>query len=73
MDKEKLIEIAKDVKNKSNKDLFIVVNELYGEFENTKKLIVDLTRHLESVESLYNEVNLEIEKRIKKWVIIRQE
>lgn len=66
MDKEKLIEIAKDVKNKSNKDLFIVVNELYGEFENTKKLIVDLTRHLESVESLYNEVNLEIEKRIKK-------
>ena len=66
MDKNKLIEIATDVKNKSNKDLFIVVNELYDEFENTKKLIVDLTRHLESVESLYNDVNLEIEKRLKK-------
>ena len=66
MDKNKLIEIANDVKNKSNKDLYIVVNELYGEFENTKKLIVDLTRHLESVESLYNDVNLEIEKRLKK-------
>jgi hypothetical protein len=66
MDKNRLIEIAKDVKNKSNKDLFIVVNELYGEFEKTKQLIVDLTRHLESVETLYNEVNTEIEKRIKK-------
>jgi uncharacterized membrane protein YgaE (UPF0421/DUF939 family) len=66
MEKDKLIEIAKDVKNKSNKDLFIVVNELYGEFEKTKKLIVDLTRHLETVETLYNEVNTEIEKRIKK-------
>ena len=66
MDKNRLIEIANDVKNKSNKDLFIAVNELYGEFEKTKQLIVDLTRHLESVESLYNEVNIEIEKRIKK-------
>ena len=66
MDKDKLLEIAKDVKNKSNKDLFIVVNELYTEFEKTKQLIVDLTRHLDSVEELYNEVNLEIEKRIKR-------
>lgn len=73
MDKERLIEIANDVKNKSNKDLFIAVNELYSEFEKTKQLIVDLTRHLESVETIYNEVNLEIEKRIKKWVIIQQE
>jgi hypothetical protein len=66
MEKEKLIEIAKDPKNKSNKDLFLVVSELYEEFEKTKKLIVDLTRHLESVETLYNDVNIEIEKRIKK-------
>jgi hypothetical protein len=66
MEKEKLIEIAKDPKNKSNKDLFLVVGELYEEFEKTKKLIVDLTRHLESVETLYNDVNTEIEKRIKK-------
>jgi hypothetical protein len=66
MDKEKLLEITKDVKNKSNKDLFIVVNELYDEFENTKQLIIDLTRHLESVELLYNEVNDEIQNRTKK-------
>jgi hypothetical protein len=66
MDKEKLLEITKDVKNKSNKDLFIVVNELYDEFENTKQLIIDLTRHLESVELIYNEVNDEIQNRTKK-------
>jgi hypothetical protein len=66
MEKENLIEIAKDPKNKSNKDLFVVVNELYGEHEKTKNLIIDLTRHLESIEILYNNVNNEIEKRIKK-------
>ena len=66
MDKEKLLDIAKNVKDKSNKDLFIAVNELYDEFENTKHLIVELTRHLESVELLYNQVNEEIENRLKK-------
>jgi hypothetical protein len=66
MEKEKLFEIAKDPKNKSNKDLFMVVNELYSEHEKTKNLIIDLTRHLESIEILYNDVNNEIEKRIKK-------
>lgn len=66
MDKEKLIEVAEDAKNKSNKDLFVAVNDLYSEHEKTKNLIVELTRHLESVEILYNKVNIEIEKRIKK-------
>jgi hypothetical protein len=66
MEKEKLLDIANDVENKSNKDLFMAINELYMEYENTKNLIVDLTRHMDSVESLYNKVNLEAQKRIKK-------
>lgn len=66
MEKTKLLEIANDVENKSNKDLFFAINELNSEFEKTKKLIIDLTRHMESVESLYNKVNLEAQKRIKK-------
>jgi hypothetical protein len=65
MEKERLIEIAENVEEKSNKDLFLVVNELYDEFQNTKNLIIDLTRHLDSVEVLYNRVNKEIEKRIE--------
>jgi Na+/phosphate symporter len=63
MEKEKIIEIINDVENKSNKDLFITVNELYEEFEKTKQLIVDLTRHMESISELYNNVNTEIGKR----------
>jgi galactitol-specific phosphotransferase system IIB component len=66
MEKEKILEIANDVKNKSNKDLFIAVNDLNEEFEKTKTLIINLTRHLESVEDLYNKINVEIEQRVKK-------
>lgn len=66
MDKDRLIEIADDVQNKSNKDLFSALEELGKEFENTKDLIINLTRHLESVEELYIKVNDEIGKRVKK-------
>jgi hypothetical protein len=66
MESNKLIEISKDAENKSNNDLFNAEKELYEEFEKTKQLIIDLTRHLDSVESLYNKVNGEIEKRIRK-------
>ena len=66
MDKERLIDVAKDYQNKSNKDLFDAVNLLYEEYEKTKELIIDLTRHLETVEVLYNNVNDEVGKRIKK-------
>ena len=63
MESEKLIEIANDVQNKSNKDLLIVAEELSEEFDKTKELIIDLTRHLDGVESLFNKVNKELEKR----------
>lgn len=66
MDKERIIEISNDVENKSNKDLFVVVNELYEEYEKTKELIINLTNHLENVEIVYNNVNDEIAKRLKK-------
>jgi len=65
MDKDKIIEIANDAVNRSNKDLVESRDILIEEFEKTKDLIIDLTRHLEMVEILYNNVNKEIEKRIK--------
>jgi hypothetical protein len=65
MDSQLLIEVANDVESKSNNDLLLAATELYDEFENTKQLIIDLTRHLDSVEILYNRVNKEIEKRHK--------
>jgi hypothetical protein len=66
MEKERIIEITKDVENKSNKDLFDSLDELQIEYEKTKDLIINLTRHLENVESLYNKINNEIGKRVKK-------
>ncbi len=62
----KIIEICSDVENKSNKDLFSTMEILHDEFEKTKILIVDLTRHLETVENMYNTINKEIGKRIRK-------
>jgi len=66
MDINKLIEISDDVENKSNKDLFSSLEILSTEFEKTKVLIVDLTRHLEIVENMYNKINTEIGKRTRK-------
>lgn len=63
MDKEKIIDITKDVENRSNKDLFESLSFLSNEFEKTKQLIIDLTRHLDSIEILYNKVNNEIKNR----------
>jgi len=67
MDKDKIIEIANDVKNKSNKDLIEARDTLKVEFENTKQLIINLTRHMESVEDYYNTINDEIGKRTNQW------
>jgi hypothetical protein len=65
MEKEKIIEIIEDIENKSNKDLFETSDFLYGEFNNTKELIISLTRHMDTVEEMYNKVSSEIEKRSK--------
>ena len=66
MDKDKLLEIATDAENKSNKDLMTSLSELTIEFEKTKELIVSLTRHLDVVVELHEKVNNELNKRIKK-------
>ena len=65
MDSQRLIDIANDVENKSNNDLLLAASELHDEFEKTKSLIIDLTNHLDGVESLYYKVNKEIENRHK--------
>jgi hypothetical protein len=64
MDKDKIIEIVQNVKDKSNKDLIESRNVLADEYEKTKTLIVDLTRHLEIVEEHYNTVNNEVGNRM---------
>jgi len=65
MEKHKIIEISNDVKNTSNANLFEARDFLYNEFDKTKKLIIDLTRHVEAIEGYYEKINEEIKKRIE--------
>jgi hypothetical protein len=64
MEKDKIIEIVKNVKDKSNKDLIETRDTLMDEYEKTKTLIIELTTHLEIVENYYNSVNNEIGNRM---------
>lgn len=65
MEKEVLLEIVNDAENKSNKNLFEASEILMDEFEKTKSLIIELTRHMDGIEVMYNKVNDEIKKRVK--------
>ena len=66
MEKEILIKIIENVEETPNKDLSEAVNILFDEFNKTKETIIDLTRHLDSIEVSYNKVNNELKNRIKK-------
>jgi hypothetical protein len=65
MEKDKVINIANNSENSSNKDLVDVRDFLIEEYTETKNIIIDLTKHLDGIEELYNKVNNELEKRIK--------
>jgi len=67
MDKDKIIEIANDVKNKSNKDLVVARDTLNEEHENTKQLVINLTKHMDVVKEYYDAINDEIGKRMNPW------
>jgi len=67
MDIEKINEIVKNAKDKPNKDLIEARDILIIEFDKTRELIIDLTRHLDAVESSYEIINTEIGNRLKKW------
>ena len=64
MDKDNIIDIVENVKDRSNKDLIESRDVLQAEFEKTKELIINLTRHMESVEAFYEAINKEIGKRL---------
>jgi DNA anti-recombination protein RmuC len=63
MKSEEILEILKDYKNKSNKDLVVTLDFLKQDFEKTKDILVKLTYHLESTENSYNKILEEINKR----------
>lgn len=67
MEKEKILEIVENVKNKSNKDLFDAESSLFDEYEKTKEVVVALTKHMDIIEDLHGKIVEEIEKRKALW------
>jgi len=60
---EQVLEILSNYKNTPNKDLILVLDFLYEDFEKTKDLILKLTHHLDTTETSYNKILEEINKR----------
>jgi hypothetical protein len=63
MKSEEIIEVLKNYKNKSNKDLTSALQFLYEDFNNTKDLLIKLSKHLDITEDSYNKVLDELERR----------
>lgn len=53
---EKLNQIITDIKSSSNKELISAMDFLAEDFEETKKMIINLSLHLDNTENLYNKV-----------------
>jgi hypothetical protein len=53
---EEMNEIVSDMKNRGNSDLTKVMDFLSEDFEETKNLIIELTVHLDNIETLYDKV-----------------
>lgn len=62
---ELLLEIIKDYKNRPNKDLEMALEKLNEDFELTKKSLVDLSKHLDKIELIYNLIYKEYVTRHK--------
>jgi len=62
---EKIKNTIINYKSSPNKDLIIAMDFLNEDFEKTKKLIIELTKHLDGLESNYNNILIEYQKRTK--------
>jgi archaellum component FlaC len=58
-----LVEIVKDYKNRSNKDLVLAMEKINSEFEETKKIVINLSKHLDRLEKTYNDILIEYKHR----------
>tara|TARA_R110000851_G_scaffold48370_3_gene116988 strand:- start:1488 stop:1685 length:198 start_codon:yes stop_codon:yes gene_type:complete len=64
MEKEKMEEIIINPKSKGNSDITEVMLVLKNNYEDTKRLVVELTYRLDSIEEKYNKLNNELKKRV---------
>lgn len=65
MDTQKLKKVITEMKNSPNSDLIKAMDFLKEDFDETKNNLIKLSRHLDGVENLYNQLLNEYKKRIK--------
>ena len=65
MNDNKITKILLEYKTSTNKDLLETMDFLQNDFEETKKNIIKLTRHLDSSEIIYNKILNEYKSRVK--------
>ena len=63
MENERMTEIIKDYKNKSNKDLIYAMETINTDFTTTKESLINLSHQLDFLEKIYNEILDEYKKR----------
>jgi len=62
-DTDKAIEIIKDYKSRSNKDLMFVMDLIKEDFELTKNTVIKLSNHLDKLETTYDVILKEYQNR----------
>lgn len=62
-DSDRVLEIIKDLKNHSNRDLSFAMDLINKDFTHTKDTIIKLTYHLDKLEETYNIILKEYQKR----------
>ena len=63
IDTEKIKNIMKDIGSTPNKSLIEAKSTLLQEFEETRKLVIDLTRHMDLLSYNYDKITDELNKR----------
>jgi prefoldin subunit 5 len=60
---KKILEIIQDFKNKSNNDLVKAMDYIKKDFDLTKENVLNMTKHLDKLESTYSQLLKEHNKR----------
>jgi hypothetical protein len=63
---QEIIQIIKDYKSSSNKDLKRVMDFIKEDYDLTKETVIKLTKHLDKLELTYNTIYKEYENRVNK-------
>jgi hypothetical protein len=63
IDIEKVGQIISEIDTRPNSDLTKVMDFLQKDFDETKNVIIELTKHLDNIERMYDLVHNEFKKR----------